>query len=571
MSLTIENERLLDGSAPFNMPRILWSLLVRRGYDTEEKIADFLSPSLKDLTHPFQLDGMEAACNRLVQAFHNQEKICIYGDFDLDGSSGVALLNDGFSQLGFQDLILYQPKRLTEGYGFHAEVVEKMQKLGVTLIVTIDVGITAIEAVEKTNSLGIDVIITDHHLPKETLPAALAVINPNKGFCESGLGHLCGCGVGFYLIMGLKIRLTEAGLLKSEMDLKSLLDLFTIGTLTDMVPLVAENRSLVRHGLRQLKRTKRPGLKALIEGVKLKDKPEFSSQDIGFTIAPKLNALSRLETHILPLDVFKEEDEAKAKSVVSEVLETNSLRKKLQNLAQEEANEVAIGQSDQNFIYCHSKDFHQGVVGLVATRLAQSNQKPSFVGAEKDGKIVASGRLPEGYQGSLLDALEFSSEHLIEFGGHAPAAGLKFKPENSSLIYKSLKEFYSQADTEVLGGESVNTDYDLSVTLEDFSPDYLSWFKKLEPFGVGFKEPIYQVTDVSVQSFREMKGGHLRLTLNSSLTHKIMTAVWFSPSKSPEEVNDLIGAPVEFIVQAQSNFFAGRETLQLLVKSLKVI
>ena len=227
---------------------------------TESTAIDSLfSAKLKDLKNPFSLHDMDKAVARLCEAFEKNEKICVYADFDLDGTSGLALLVRGFEMLGFKNVEGYQPLRLQEGYGVHAHAIEKLQASGVDLVVTVDVGITAFEALERAAELGLDVIVTDHHQPKDQMPKALAVVNPNKGFCDSGLGYLSGVGVGFYLFLALKMEFQKRGWLIGEVDSKELLDCFVIGTLTDMVPLIHENRALVKHGLKAQEVTKRPG------------------------------------------------------------------------------------------------------------------------------------------------------------------------------------------------------------------------------------------------------------------------------------------------------------------------
>ncbi len=547
------------------MPQLIWRLLISKGITEKSDIDDLVNPSLNDLSHPYVIDGMKVACERFFQALQQKEKICIYGDFDLDGSSGVALLYQGLTGLGFEDLVLYQPKRLSEGYGFHANVVEKLKKDGVSLIITVDVGITAVEAVAKANSLGIDVVITDHHLPKEEFPESLAILNPNKGSCPSGLGHLCGCGVGFYFIMGLKILLEEQGI-KHSLNLKSLLDLFTIGTLTDMVPLIKENRSLVKYGMRELKETKHPGLKYLLKELKLLEKPSLTSQDIAIRFAPKLNALSRLEKGILPLDVFIEEEEAKAKSLIQEVIDNNEMRVRLQKEACESAKELSVSFSDKNFICIASEDYHKGVVGLVATRLTGDFNKCSFVGSIKEGVITGSARVPKNTDFNLVEALESCSDSLMEFGGHAQAAGFKLSQDKLPEMIEQLNEHFSAELIKEKGSAAKKQFYNVKASLTEFNADVLKWMNRLQPFGVGFEEPIFLIDDIYLQQVKEMRGGHLRLTVASLVHKKAMTAVWFSPEVSFDEVSAQINQPIKMLVEAQGNYFAGRETLQLLVK-----
>ena len=375
--------------APVSMPGLMWKILQARGLTSKEEVNSHLAPTLQNLTNPYELDGMDPAVERLVEAFRNKEKIVLYGDFDLDGTSGVALLLKGMSLLGFENLETYQPKRLTEGYGLHTHAIEQFHSEGISLVVTIDVGITANEAVSRANELGVDVIITDHHLPAEALPEAVAIVNPNKGHCPSQLGHLCGTGVAFYLVLALRMKFRELELMDLDFDPKSLLDCFVIGTLTDLVPLIGENRILVKHGLKELAQTQRPGLRVLMEELGLAGR-ELTSQEVAIRFAPKLNALSRMETGIFPLDIYLEESTDEAIRLVSEVMANNEMRLRLQAEAEEDAAAQAKELGQQGYVWVWSDKYHKGVVGLVATKLSQNLGVPAFVGSlnPKNGKIT---------------------------------------------------------------------------------------------------------------------------------------------------------------------------------------
>ena len=397
-----------------NIPESLSALLKSRGYKDIKSWDVLFRPSLAHLKSPYVLDGMNQVVDRLIKAYEHQEGVLIYGDFDLDGSSGAALLYTGLKDLGFTNLNYVQPKRLTDGYGVHSHILEHY--LGkIKVVLTVDVGITAFEATEYAKQNGIDVLITDHHLPKGEIPKALAVVNPNKGFCESGLGHLCGVGVGYYVFLALWIRLKEN--LKANpksfsesqtakiknIDPKSLLDLYVIGTITDLVPLIDENRVLVKHGLKVLEKTTRPGLRALMQKLGLLGK-KLGAQDIGFRLAPKLNSLSRMDKGLLPIDVFLCEDELSATRMVDQILSLNSDRLSFQKQAEAFAIDQAFD-SEEPYCLVFDETLHKGVVGLVATRLAQTYNKPSFVGELKNGKISGSARLPDGSVLNLVDMM----------------------------------------------------------------------------------------------------------------------------------------------------------------------
>lgn len=567
------------------MPQLLWQLLISRNLTEPEIIQEFLSPSLKTLTNPYSLSNMDKAVGRLIEAFKKQERICLYGDYDLDGTSGLALLKRALESLGFQDLILFQPRRLSDGYGLHAHLMPEFYEQGVKLLVTVDVGITAIEAVDEASRLGIDVIITDHHLPKEELPRALAIVNPNKGSCESGLGHLCGAGVAYYLFLALKMEMSQQNLLTGAIDPKEVLDCFVIGTLTDMVPLVAENRVLVKHGLKVLAKTERPGLRELMKSLALWGR-DLTSQDVAIRFAPKLNALSRMEQSILPLDIFLEEQEEKARELMAQVLANNDLRVELQKQAESLAFEMVENLGFDQFIWLWSEEFHKGVVGLVATKLVQKYGVPAFVASvqaskeESGGRVlVGSARMPDHLSLNLLKAFESAQSVLEKFGGHAAAAGFELKMQNAEQFKVELAHFFANKDTGSLGGADSSAEvkisaavetltYDAVACLSDFNASFMSWYEALGPFGVGFEAPLFLLEGVELSSMRTLKGGHYKLGLKDGFYQ--LEALWFSPPEGHPalRLGLSLGDGLKLLVEPQWNFFAGRKSLQLLVKDL---
>ncbi|MCB0363023.1 MAG: single-stranded-DNA-specific exonuclease RecJ, partial [Bdellovibrionales bacterium] len=516
------------------------------------------------------------AVERLCQAYQNREKICIHGDFDLEGTSGLALLLKGLECLGFTQLSFYQPKRLTEGYGLHAHAMEGFKEKGVTLVLTVDVGITGHEAVDRARELGLDVIVTDHHLPVETLPSALAILNPNKGSCRSGLGHLCGTGVAFFLLLGIRREFRQRNWLEIDFNPKKLLDCFAIGTLTDLVPLVGENRVLVRHGLIELARTERPGLQLLLEELGLAGR-SLSSQEVAIRFAPKLNALSRMELGIFPLDLYLVETREEAQSLIKEVLSNNDKRLKLQAAAEEEAFLQAIARQQQGFVWVWSDQFHQGVVGLVATRLAQTLQVPAFVGSKnkETGLITGSARAPNKGYAHVLRALEFSAGCLEKFGGHASAAGFGVNQARADDLNQSLSQFFeSQLENKTQVIEQL---YDEECRLEEINPLFMSWLAQLEPFGEAWEPIVLRVTNLEVKSIRELRGGHLKIEVKDQVSDHRMDALWFSPSSQNEFVQKfefnkekLWGETVEILAEPQWNYFAGRKSTQLLIRDFKL-
>ncbi len=555
---------------PSGFPHLIGKLLSSRGVDSE-KLESILNPKLSSLKDPSTIFGMDKATERLVRAYKNNEKICIYADFDLDGTSGLAILKDGFEKLGFKSVSFYQPKRLAEGYGFHAHAVEELHTLGITLIVTVDVGITSFAAFQKARELGIDAILTDHHLPisgiaesglaVEKLPDAFCLVNPNQKRCSSGLGYLCGAGVGFYLIRSLKRSfLNDPDLPKNEWDLKSLLDLFCIGTLTDMVPLVDDNRVLVKHGMIALQNTIRPGLRVLLEKLDLADRP-LTSQDIAIRFAPKLNALSRMESDLLPIHIYIEKSMSRARELVDQMMKNNLTRQSLQSSAEDKAFALTADWKNLDFVFVMSDEFHRGIIGLIATKLANDLNRPAFVGSlNAEGMVVGSSRLPNGFDGNLVVALKSAENFLTRFGGHAAAAGFEFAAANELNVINSLTAFFSENKK---NPKPLEIEFDAVANLSEVNSNMMKWHDHLGPYGMGFSIPIFRFNSLKLSKLKELKGGHLKLSFQSE-TEKI-DALYFSPQENRKK-EILEGQNYDVLGELQINYFNRSQTIQLLLK-----
>ncbi len=541
------------------LPPLLKRILESRGYYTKDAIQKLFRPTLKDLRDPFTLDGMSIAIERLVKAFENKERVAVYADFDLDGTSGLALLVQALEDFGYQNLEYYQPLRLSEGYGLHVAAVEDLKKRGVSVIITVDVGITANIAALKAKELGIDLIITDHHLPKGELPEAYAIVNPNKGTCASQLGHLSGAGVAFYLVLALKRALEQKGYLPLGYNPKKLLDCFVIGTITDLVPLKEENRILVKHGLLQLENTVRPGLRSLIQKLGLNGRA-LSSADVALGLAPKLNALSRMEMGLMPRQVLMVESVDEAEAMVDQIIQNNELRKFLQKEALVKATEMAELQKDLPFIFVWSKDFHKGIIGLIATQLAKDFSRPAFVGSlDEEGFIHGSSRLPETSAVHLVQVLSQNAEFLVRSGGHQAAAGFVLEEKMAEQFKSGLHATLSSALR-----TPFTQNFDAVANLRDIDDDFMSWYEKLEPFGKDFPQAILRLENVTILEKSELRGGHLRLSLQQG--RKKSQAVYFNPNSRARDMQ--AGEVIEIFVEPQWNHFRGEKRLQLQIKSI---
>jgi single-stranded-DNA-specific exonuclease len=548
------------------LPDYVLGLLAARGWNNLAQVQNFLQPKLSDLKDPLLMVGMDAAANRLVQAFQSKEKICVYADFDLDGTSGLALMLQGLKNLGFKEVVYAQPKRLAEGYGFHSHIVEELKTQNVSLIVTVDVGITAYEACLKAKQLGIDVIITDHHQVGKTLPEALCVVNPNRPDCTSGLGYLSGAGVAFYLIRALKRKLFDLHLGESQaLDLKDLLDCFTIATLTDMVPLVGDNRVLVKAGLAQLSQTRRQGLRALLKHLNLEGRP-LSAQDVAIRFAPKLNALSRMEAGLLPIEIYLVDNENRAWEMVDSILENNSARVQLQAAGEQEATDLLAQWPHKQFVFLSSDFFHRGVVGLIATKISQNAGSPAFIGSlDEQGIVTGSARLPRGHEGSVLGALK-AVEHLMNrCGGHEAAAGFEYKIEMQGQIIETMQKYFSEQAEQ----KAIPHEFDLKLNSGQVGESLMKWFDHLGPFGVGFPVPICEISGFQLLDAYDLKGGHVKLKLECQETKKRVDALAFSCPLKAADLKPKIGQSLLIYGEVQWNYFAGQKNVQILIKDFK--
>lgn len=549
------------------MPLVVQEILQRRGVLTTQELENIVDPKLSSLRDPFSILGMSLAVSRLVQAFVSQEKICIYADFDLDGTSGLALLRDGLLGLGFKNIQYYQPKRLSEGYGFHPQALDELATQGVSLVVTVDVGITANQACKRAKELGIDVVLTDHHQPSDILPEAFVILNPNQKDCSSDLKYLCGAGVAFYLLRAVKRGLVDQALItESTFDLRSVLDCLTIATVTDMVPIRDDNRTLVRSGLKVLAATSRPGLRALLESLGLAARP-LSSQDVAIRFAPKLNALSRMELGLLPIDLYLITDMIQAAEAVKKVLKNNQTRVNLQMDGENEAFAALERWPYEGFSAVASASFHRGVVGLIATKLAQAKNQPAFVGSiDEEGRVVGSARTGSDNEVSVLDALASCSACLDRFGGHHAAAGFELRLENWPKFLQSLNEHFINLGK----AESVREIfYDAEIEPSSISESLLGWMDAIGPFGQGFSVPTLRLRQVKFSSFKEITGGHWKFVLQSQDGEKKFEALWFSPPKSRKIEFEKFEGIYEILGEVQWNYFAGRKSVQILLKEMR--
>lgn len=465
---------------------LIGQLLFNRGITDSRQAETFLYPSLRDIRNPFLMKGMEEGVNRFIQALLRGERIAIYGDYDVDGLTSVALLKGFLSELGLE-AITYVPNRIEEGYGLNAEALKALSAQGVKLLITVDCGISDRELISLARSLGMDTIVIDHHEPPEILPPGI-VINPLQKDCPFPFKGLAAVGVTFMFLMALRKTLRESGFFssRSEPNLKRFLDLVALGTVADVVPVKEENRIFLKFGFIELRDTERPGLKALKEVAGVSNR-EITYEQVAFRLAPRLNAGGRIGLQDLALRLLLTEDEAEAMALAEKLEEANRQRQFLQEDIYREAYQKALAWVHEPAFVLHSDNWHPGVIGIVASKLAEDFYKPTilitFDGPEGVGSVRG---IPEVH---IKELLERCRHALSAFGGHKAAAGLRISREN----LEAFREAFLQAVREALAG-TVPVPclvIDMELPLREVSPALIEGLDLLSPFGPGNPDPLF--------------------------------------------------------------------------------
>lgn len=512
------DEAALSLSSALGLHPVAARVLVSRGHETPELAQRFLSDALTDLPDPFTMKGLKAAVGRLATAVIERHPVTLYGDYDVDGVTSTALLCTFLGQLGLE-VATYIPHRLDEGYGLNLAAIEKIAETGTRLLVTLDCGITSYAEVARANELGLEVIVVDHHAVPETMPPALAVMNPLQPGCDYPTKWLCAGGVTFNLCMGLRKTLRERGYFsdKPEPNLKQHLDLVALATVADVVPLTGANRILVRHGLAELTQGRRPGVRALkaVAGVV----GEVTASHVGFRLGPRINAAGRLDDASVGLRCLLATDEARAAPLAQKLDEANAERQELEKAIVEEAAELAgeaVARGAKGLVLS-APSWHPGVVGIVASRVVERFYRPTILVGVHDGVGKGSARSIEGFH--LYDAIKSCSGHLKRFGGHRAAAGLTIDPQR-------LPAF--AADFERVCAERLNEDdliprlrIDALVAPGELDERTFLALRALGPFGMGNAEPVLalqrQVTKPRViDNKKQGEPGHLKLVLEDA-------------------------------------------------------
>lgn len=546
----INNEKVELLKAKFNLSNLVAKILSNRNIlgreMQEDDIKKFLNPTRDDFYDPFLLPNMKQAVERIEQAIKNNEKILIYGDYDADGITSTTILIKFFKEIGVE-VDKYIPNRLEEGYGINNKALEEIKNRGIDLIITVDTGITANDQVKYANELGLDVIITDHHEPSDEIPKAVAVIDAKRKNNQYPFNQLAGCGIAF--------KLTQAISIKRKLDpskyLKNL-DIVSIGTISDLVPLVDENRVIVKLGLMLVKQTKNIGLRKLLLKSQLK---EVDSTSISFGITPRINAAGRLGNQYDALNLFITEDVKEAERL-SEVLNSYNIeRQKIGNKIYEEAISQ-LKDEEKNCIILGKEDWHHGVIGIVSSKITEKFNKPSILLCFEDNIAKGSGRSVPGFD--LYKAISSTKEYLLGFGGHTMACGLSLTVENFERFKKEITKYIDEnLDISKLEKEIY---IDEILTIDDLDIEEIKELKSLEPFGEENPEPIIMYENVEINGIRTLsENRHLKLSLKKN--DKIIDAIGFNLGELAEKYK--IGDTIDIVGNIEINSFNGKDLIQI--------
>jgi len=550
-------EKINELEKRLSVSRIIAQLLVQRGVDSFEKARTFFRPSIDDLHDPYLMKDMDKAVKRIEIAIQNNENILIYGDYDVDGTTAVSLMYSYLSSF-YSNVATYIPDRYNEGYGISFKGIDFADDNNFTLIIALDCGIKSIDKIEYANSKKIDFIIADHHLPGEILPKAIAVLDPKRNDCDYPYKELCGCGIGFKIIQALAEKNEQ-----TTEDLLSYLDLVATAIAADIVPITGENRVLAKFGLEVINSNPRNGIKALIQNIK---KEKLTITDVVFVIAPRINAAGRIFHGNSAVSLLTEFNWEQAQEFAKNIESYNSERKKLDEKITQEAL-VQIALTDQKNRYTNivfDKNWHKGVIGIVASRIIETHYKPTLVFTQSNGKYVASARSVRGFD--IHRALEACSDYIEQFGGHKYAAGLTVSPENFSDFSSKFEEVVKNSITKESLSPEINIDAEIGFS--DITPKFIRILKQFEPFGPENMHPVFLTKNVIDTGYSKLIGKnneHLKMFVKQNNSCSI-DAIGFNLGKKQNSISG--SKPFEMIYSVEENYWNGKVLLQLNVKDI---
>jgi single-stranded-DNA-specific exonuclease len=557
---TSTNTRGLAPAA--GVSEIVAGVLAARGVETVDEARALLSPSLEQLHDPFLMLGMREAAARVLKAVDAGERILVYGDYDVDGTTGTVVLRRALSFLGAQTGF-HVPHRFTEGYGIRRDVLERAKGEGYSLVISVDCGIRAFEPLEWARENGLDVIITDHHLPddEEGAPPAFAVLNPNQKGCPYPDKNLAGVGVAFKLAHAL---FRERG---RESLVPGFLKVVAIGTVADVAQLTGENRAIVALGLADIHRATNPGLRALMEVAGCGDGTGMRAFDIGFRLGPRINAAGRMDAARAVVELFESKSYEEARALAEHLDARNRERREVQQQVTERAvAELELsGQGETSVVVVAGDGWHRGVIGLAASKIAERLQRPAVViSLDEDGTGHGSARSGDGFH--MLDALTECADILEAFGGHAHAAGLGVRRENVAELRRRLNEHAARVTCEGEDGQPC-LEYDLELEADALSLKLCTELEALEPFGAGWPRPVFVTKNLRVVGEpRVLKERHLKFGVAAG--GRVHDCIWWGGAETVT-ATPRPGARIELAYSVEANCWNGNTRLQLVVEDLK--
>lgn len=549
-----DEEKVKEIENKYAINNLLAKILVNRGITTEEEIRAFLNPTRKDFYNPYLMPDMEKAVERILKAINNKEKVLIYGDYDVDGITSVTVLKSFLEERGL-NVDEYIPNRLDEGYGLNKPAVEKIANEKYALMITVDCGISAIDEVEYANSLGLEVIITDHHETSEKLPEAIAVVDAKRRDNEYPFRNLAGVGVVFKVIQAISQKL---GL--EEKEYLKYLDIVCIGTISDIVPLVDENRVIVKLGLRLVEQTRNLGLKTILQASGYQ---KVDSTTISFGIAPRINACGRMGHQEEALKLFLSTDIKEVNELAEKLNDYNKQRQEKEKRIFSEALEKIKEESiDENSIMViDGENWHHGVIGIVASKITEMYFKPSILLCFDGDEGKGSGRSIPGFD--LHEALTKCGDSLERFGGHSMAIGLSVKKGKLEELRKELDQIAKEKQINKI---VPILKIDSQVELKDINMQMIESLKKLEPFGEENKVPLFVFKNLKIDSIRALsEGKHIKLTLMQDNQY-LINALGFNLGHLTNDYR--IGDKVDVVGSLEVNKFNGEENIQILLKDM---
>ena len=547
---SVDEDKVNELSKDYNLCKILANILVNRNIENIDK---FLNPTRHDFHDPFLMPDMEKAIQRLIKAIEDKKKIMIFGDYDADGITSITVLKKFLNERGME-VGTYIPNRLNEGYGLNKEAIKKIFDQGYTLMITVDCGISGIEEIDYANSLGIETIITDHHEPAESLPNAYAVIDAKRKDNKYPFNQLAGVGVVFKVIQALSIKL---GL--DEKEYLKYLDIVCVGTISDIVPLVDENRVIAKLGLKLVEVTRNIGLRILIQSIGFK---EINSTAISFGVAPRINACGRMGHQQEALDLFLCDDINKAKEIATRLNAFNQERQaKEKAICEQVVEQIEAGEKDKTCIILGHEDWHHGIIGIVSSKVTEMYFKPSILICFEGDEGKGSGRSIPGFD--LHEALMKCSDTIEKFGGHSMAIGITVKKDKFEEFKQEFEEYAKSCNiSEIVPVVQI----DEEVNLKDICMEDVRSLKLLEPFGEANKMPIFLFKNLKINSIRALsEGKHLKLNLKSD--SYMIDAIGFNMGELANQY--LLDDKVDVVGSLDINSFNGNENMQITIKDIR--